>query len=65
MAVTSVDIDTELLKLAKTAFGVKTNREAIDLALRDIVGRKRQHDAIATIATLQLDRDPATITYGA
>ena len=27
MAVTSVDIDTDMLRQAKIAFGVKTNRE--------------------------------------
>ena len=65
MPVTSVDIDTELLQLAKSAFGVKANREAINLALRDIVKRQRLHDAIAAISRLPLDRDPTRISYGA
>ena len=37
MAVTSVDIDTEILRLAKSSLGVRTNREAINLALRAAV----------------------------
>ncbi len=63
MAVTSVDIDTELLRLAKDSFGVRTNREAIDLALRDVVMRRRQVEAIDEIARLPLDRDASTIAY--
>ena len=46
MAVTSVDIDSEILRQTKDTYGVKTNREAIDLALRDVVMRRRQLDAI-------------------
>lgn len=64
MAVTSVDIDTEMLRLAKDHFGVKTNREAINLALRDAVLRRRQIEAIEAIAQIPLDRDAAVISYG-
>jgi Arc/MetJ family transcription regulator len=64
MAVTSVDIDSEMLRLAKNSYGVKTNREAINLALRDVVMRRRQLEAIDTIAKIPLDRDAATIEYG-
>ncbi len=55
MAVTNVEIDTEVLRAAKRAFGVRTNREAIDLALRDAVMRQRQHDAIDSLSRLDLD----------
>ena len=64
MAVTSVDIDTEMLRLAKSAFGVRTNREAINLALRDVVLRRRQVEAIEALAQIPVDRDAATIAHG-
>lgn len=64
MAVTSVDIDSETLRLAKSALGVRTNREAIDLALRDVVMRRRQLEAIDTLARVPTDRDATTIAYG-
>lgn len=64
MAVTSVDIDTEMLRLAKNSFGVRTNREAINLALRDAVMRRRQIEAIDAIAKIPVDRDTTTISYG-
>ena len=64
MAVTSVDIDTELLRLAKSSFGVRTNREAITLALRDVVMRRRQIEAIDTIAGIPVDRNAGTMSYG-
>lgn len=64
MAITSVDIDTELLRLAKNSFGVRTNREAINLALRDVVMRQRQLEAIDAIAQIPVDRDATTIVHG-
>jgi hypothetical protein len=64
MAITSVDIDTEVLRLAKSSLGVRTNREAIDLALRDVVMRGRQLEAIDVLATIPIDRDATTIPYG-
>ncbi|PZQ90605.1 MAG: antitoxin VapB [Leifsonia xyli] len=64
MAITSVDIDTETLRLAKSSLGVRTNREAINLALRDVVMRRRQIEAIDLLATIPVDGDATTITYG-
>lgn len=64
MAVTSVDVDSEMLRLAKSSFGVRTNREAINLALREVVMRRRQSDAIDAIAKIPMDRDAASISYG-
>lgn len=64
MAVTSVDIDTEMLRLAKSSYGVKTNREAINLALRDVVMRRRQIEAIDTIAQISIDREATTVVHG-
>jgi len=64
VAVTSVNIDTEMLRLAKSSFGVRTNREAINLALRDVVMRRRQIEAIDAIVQVPIDRDATTIAYG-
>lgn len=64
MAVTSVDIDKHVLDEAKQVFGVRTNKEAIDLALRDAVLRRQQLDAIDALAALPLDVDPQPIVYG-
>ena len=64
MAVTSVDIDTETLRLAKASLGVRTNREAINIALRDVVMRRRQLEAIDTLASIPIDIDATTISYG-
>jgi Arc/MetJ family transcription regulator len=64
MAITSVDIDTETLRLAKDSLGVRTNREAINLALHDIVARRRQLEAIDTISQTPVDPEATTISYG-
>lgn len=64
MAVTSVDIDKQVLDEAKQVFGVRTNKEAIDLALRDAVMRRHQLDAIDALAALKVDRDPQPVAYG-
>jgi hypothetical protein len=53
-----------MLRLAKSSYGVKTNREAINLALRDVVMRRRQLEAIDAIAKIPLDRDATKISYG-
>lgn len=60
MPITSVDVDAELLSAAKLAFGVRTNREAINLALREAVMRQRQRDAIAGIASIELFPEAGT-----
>ncbi|GAA4754630.1 hypothetical protein GCM10025783_29630 [Amnibacterium soli] len=64
MTVTSVDIDKQVLEEAKEVFGVKTNKEAIDLALRDAVLRRHQLDAIDALTAIQVDRDPQPARYG-
>jgi Arc/MetJ family transcription regulator len=65
MALTSVDIDSDMLQAAKATYGVKTNREAINLALRDVVMRRRQLDAIDALAEIVVDERPEKIAYGA
>jgi len=64
IAITSVDIDSDMLRLAKISFDVCTNREAINLALRDVVMRDRERGAIDAIAKIPVDRVATTITYG-
>ena len=64
MAITSVNVDAEILRQAKQAYGVRTNREAINLALRDIVMRQQQLEAIEAIASMNLDEGAEKITYG-
>jgi len=64
MTVTSVDIDSEILRQAKDTYGVKTNREAIDLALRDVVMRRHHLDAIDAISSMTFDTDATKIAYG-
>ncbi|EPR76339.1 hypothetical protein ADILRU_1284 [Leifsonia rubra CMS 76R] len=64
MAITSVDVDTDMLRLAKSSLGVRTNREAINLALRDVVMRHRQSEVIDAIAKIPVDRETTTIIYG-
>lgn len=65
MAVTSVDIDKQILDEAKRVYGVRTNKEAIDLALRDAVMRRQQLVAIDVLAGLAIDVDPQPTRYGA
>jgi Arc/MetJ family transcription regulator len=58
MAMTSVDVDTELLTAAKSILGVRTTKDAINQALGDIVKRQRQLDALATLSDIEVDVDP-------
>ena len=64
MPVTSVNIDKQILDEAKAAFGVHTTKEAIDLALRDAVMRRRQLDAVDALAAIPADAGARTISYG-
>jgi Arc/MetJ family transcription regulator len=63
VSVTSVDIDPDTLREAKAALGVTTTREAVDIALRDVVRRRRQLDAVETIASLDLEPSPARVEH--
>ncbi len=63
MPMTSVNVDAELLRLAKEALGVRTNREAINLALEEIAHKKRLLDGIKRIAELGLEPDAVKIHY--
>lgn len=58
VAMTSVDVDTELLAAAKGILGVRTTKDAINQALGDIVKRQRQLEALATLSGIEVDVDP-------
>jgi len=64
VAMTSVDVDTELLAAAKGILGVRTTKDAINQALGDIVKRQRQLEALATLSTIEVDVDPPRTTPG-
>jgi Arc/MetJ family transcription regulator len=39
---TNIEIDDEVMREAQRLLGVKTKREAVDLALREVVARQRR-----------------------
>ncbi|GEM_PF-813345 len=57
MAMTSVDLDPELIERARELTGEKSNRAVLDLALRRLIASKRKGamiDGIAELADLEL-----------
>nr|WP_161805421.1 type II toxin-antitoxin system VapB family antitoxin [Frigoribacterium sp. RIT-PI-h] len=58
MAMTSVDVDTELLAAAKGILGVRTTKDAINQALGDIVKRQLQLEALATLSGIEGGGEP-------
>jgi Arc/MetJ family transcription regulator len=58
MPITSVNVDTEMVEAAKEIYGVRTTKEAIDLALRETVQRHRQLHSIRVLADLGLEFAP-------
>lgn len=63
MAVTTVDIDKDLLAEAKRVLGVTTTKDVVDKALRDAVDRQRLLVGLNRLATLELDENPHKIAY--
>lgn len=61
MSITTVDIDKALLDEAKDALGAGTVRATVDLALREVVMRRRQAAALNTLAGLDLDLNPTKV----
>ena len=58
MAVTSVDLDPELLGRARALTGERSNRAVLDLALRRLIASKQKAAMIAGIAALtDLERE--------
>jgi Bacterial antitoxin of type II TA system, VapB len=52
MAVTSVDLDPELIERAKALTGERSNRAVLDLALRRLIASKQKGAMIDGIAGL-------------
>lgn len=52
MAVTSVDLDPEMLERARAVTGERSNRAVIDLALRRLIAAKQKGAMIDGIASL-------------
>ena len=50
MAVTTIDIDSEILQELKDAYGIRTSKEAANFALHEVVMRRRQLAAVDAIA---------------
>jgi Arc/MetJ family transcription regulator len=57
MAITSIDIDQDELRIAKELTGAASNREAVDLALRTLIAVRRQPAAVERIIARQFDAD--------
>ena len=68
MAMTSVDLDPELIERARALTGEKSNRAVLDLALRRLIASKQKDamiDAIAELADLPAELDaPVVLTVG-
>ena len=57
MAITSIDIDQDELRIAKELTGAASNREAVDLALRTLIAIRRQPAAVERIIARTFDPD--------
>lgn len=66
MAVTSVDLDPQLLKRARELVGERSNRAVIDLALRRLIASKQKGamvDGILELTDLPSGLDSPVISY--
>jgi Arc/MetJ family transcription regulator len=63
MAVTSVDIDRDLLGEAKRILGAATTKSVVEQALREVVMRHRQAVALDGLARLDLALNANVIVY--
>ena len=52
MALTSVDLDPQLIERARLLTGERSNRAVLDLALRRLIASKQKSEMIAGIAAL-------------
>lgn len=57
MAITSIDIDADELRLAKKLTGAASNREAVDLALRTLIAVRSQPAAVERIVSRRFTPD--------
>lgn len=68
MAVTSVDLDHQMLERAKALTGERSNRAVIDLALRRLIASKQKGamiDGIAELSALADELGAPTTGYPA
>ncbi|MCL2541436.1 MAG: type II toxin-antitoxin system VapB family antitoxin [Nocardioidaceae bacterium] len=63
MAVTSVDIDQELLGEAKAALHLTTTKDTVAQALREVVMRRRQSAALGGLAAIEFDLNPTKVEH--
>lgn len=57
MAITSIDIDAEELRVAKELAGTSSNRETVDVALRTLIAVRRQPAVVERIIGRRFDDD--------
>jgi hypothetical protein len=65
MAITSIDIDPDELRVAKELTGAASSREVVDLALRTLIAIRRQPAVVERIIGRQFEPeqvDAPTIT---
>lgn len=66
MAVTSVDLDPQLIERARLLTGERSNRAVLDLALRRLIASKQKGamiDGISELADLPDEIDAAVVSY--
>lgn len=57
VALTSIDIDADSLRVARQLTGASSNREAVDVALRTLIAVRRQPAAVERIIARRFDDD--------
>ncbi len=61
---TNIVIDDELVKEAKQLTGIKTKKELVDMALRDLVARKKRKGILKLEGQIDWEGDLAEIRRG-
>lgn len=57
MALTSIDIDADSLRIARQLTGATSNREAVDVALRTLIAVRRQPAVVERIIARRFEDD--------
>jgi Arc/MetJ family transcription regulator len=61
---TNIDIDDQVLREAQRLTGARTKREAVDIALRDLVARHRRVDILRLRGRVRWEGDLETSRQG-
>ena len=61
---TNIDIDDQVLREAQRLTGARTKREAVDIALRDLVARHRRVDILRLRGKVRWEGDLETSRVG-